>query len=698
MFEFDKKALKIAYPSLNTCQFNKRRSLCAIYLVTVITVFCWIVYDSFVFPTQNNFPGELSLLGIAIVGYFFVRKGNYRSGLNMLIFIPVPAYYLFMSTKYAIFNPGDSIIITTAVFSVVMILINVYSEKLYQVVVYQGITLASLIVQVLLVEKSPFLFELFWTEQFLLINPVLLYVLICSVIQFLYFNHRRELKDAENETNSILRKVHNTFLQYPDGVIHLVFKEDEFGEKSGIVIKKVNRVFEKYFGLSFNETRNKDAAGLFQKIFRDEVDWQGIFISSDKKMHEINVPHLDKWFEISVIKLNEKEVVGLFRDITERKQSIKELTASKHRYMLLLETIPDIFFVIDKDGTYIDYVAKEEEGIEISADEIIGSTVFEVGFSERMVRQVYHSIQTAIKFNTIETIEYALEVPGRGNCLFEMRMVKLSDISVMAISRDITKRKLMEQKLKEAKQKAVEADGLKSAFLQNISHEVRTPMNAIMGFSNMLIAEDLPRNERVNYLQHISRNGQLLMQLINDMIKLSRIESGQIEVKKELTGLNNMMIDLHRHYTYEKEQLGKKKIRLNVSTGNNNPKFAVYTDGQKVKDVMENLIDNAIKFTHEGEVEFGYRFFDENMIEFFVRDTGIGIPEDKHEEIFNRFHQLDNGLSREYGGTGIGLAVAKDFVEKLQSKLMLESKPGAGSRFYFSIPLEVGDGFLRVVQ
>jgi signal transduction histidine kinase len=697
MTKFSEKILsKKNYSLLAFCQINRKRSLCIFYIAALISIFCWIVYDSFVFPTQNNFPGELSLLGICLLGYYFLYKKQYVSSVNVLGLVPIPAYYLFMSAQQAILHPGNSLIITIGTFALVMVMVIIHSDKYYQILGYQIITFAAIIVHVVLSDRLPLLFKFYWTDYSSFVNPVFGYVVLSFVAHLIHFSHKRALHDVENKNDSIRKMINNTFLQYPDGIIHFALEEDEVGEKSGMVVTKINSVFEDFFGISPFEAKGKEASVVFQKTFRGEVDWQDIFLNSKAHTHEINIPHLDRWFEVIVIKLSDTEIVGLFRDITERKHSIIELTKSRHRYMLLLETIPDIFFVIDKDGTYIDYVAKEE-GIEISADDIIGSTVFEVGFSERMVRQVYHSIQTAIKFDVIETIEYALEVPGRGNCLFEMRMVKLSDVTVMAISRDITKRKLVEQKLAEAKQKAEEADSLKSAFLQNISHEVRTPMNAIMGFSNMLISEDLPRTERSNYLQHIVRNGQLLMQLINDMIKLSRIESGQVEVKKELVGVNNMMIDLHRTFTYEKEQLGKKNIRMNVATGNSNPKFSIYTDGQKVKDVMEILIGNAIKFTHEGEVEFGYRFVGENNIEFFVRDTGIGIPEDKHEEIFDRFHQLDIGLSREYGGTGIGLAVAKDFVGKLDAELKLESALNSGSQFYFAIPIEGGDGFLRVV-
>jgi Signal transduction histidine kinase len=168
-------------------------------------------------------------------------------------------------------------------------------------------------------------------------------------------------------------------------------------------------------------------------------------------------------------------------------------------------------------------------------------------------------------------------------------------------------------------------------------------------------------------------------------------------VNKQLFNINGLITDLNRQFSYEKEQLGKKHIALKVSKGNDNPKFSVYTDGQKIKDIMESLIDNAIKFTREGEVEFGYQMIGSSTLEFYVQDTGIGIPSDKFDEIFERFHQLDSSMTREYGGTGIGLSLARDFANMLGSKIRVESTIGKGSRFSFVIAIEAGSGHLRIV-
>jgi len=280
-----------------------------------------------------------------------------------------------------------------------------------------------------------------------------------------------------------------------------------------------------------------------------------------------------------------------------------------------------------------------------------------------------------------------------------MRMVKLSDNSVMAISRDITKQKIAQQKIEEARKKAEEADHLKTAFLQNISHEIRTPLNAIMGFSDVILSDDeIDESDKKSYLQLIIRNGQILLHVFNDTIKLSRLQSGLISVEKDFIYLNNTITDLYRQFSIEKKLLGKNHLVLIPIKGNENSKFSVCTDGQKVKDILESLIDNAIKFTKEGEIHFGYQIIDGGLLEFFVIDTGIGIPENKFEEIFQRFYQLDSSMTREYGGTGIGLSLAMDFAKLLGTKIEIQSIVGKGSRFSFKIPVEAAEGHLKIVR
>jgi len=277
-----------------------------------------------------------------------------------------------------------------------------------------------------------------------------------------------------------------------------------------------------------------------------------------------------------------------------------------------------------------------------------------------------------------------------------MRIVRLNDNTVISLARDISKRKLAEIKMEEARIKAEESDRLKTAFLANISHEIRTPMNAIIGFSKMIGSSDFDDHEKSKFVEIIVTNGKLLLALINDMISLSKIESNTLVVKKLPCKINDMMVGLYKEFGYELEE--RKNITLKVNCDNSNPKFTVVTDPILLQSILQKLIDNGIKFTEEGEVEFGYRILDSDQLEFFVRDTGIGIAKSDQEMIFERFHQLDNRTIRAYEGTGLGLSISQHHVRLLGGALKVTSKLKKGSTFSFTIPYEKEESPLKIVR
>jgi PAS domain S-box-containing protein len=387
--------------------------------------------------------------------------------------------------------------------------------------------------------------------------------------------------------------------------------------------------------------------------------------------------------------------VSLFTDDTIKQRTISELEENKLRYQVLLEAIPDLFFIIDKDGVYVDFVFKASEALKIKPDDIIGNSIFEVGFSEKMASKIFQCIQTCINEDSIETIEYALEIEG-SSALFEMRIVRLSDQSVISLARDISKRKMAEIHMEEAKNKAEEADRLKTAFLANISHEIRTPMNAIIGFSKMIGSPEFDDEEKSKFVEIIISNGKVLLSLINDMISLSKIESNTLVVKMGPCRVNDLMVLLYKEFGYELDD--NKHINLKVNCENSNQKFTVITDSILLQAILHKLIDNGLKFTEEGEVEFGYRLHEPNSLEFFVRDTGIGIAERDQERIFERFHQLDNRTIRAYEGTGLGLSLSQHYVRLLGGSLKVKSKVGKGTTFSFTIPYKKEESPLKIVR
>lgn len=236
--------------------------------------------------------------------------------------------------------------------------------------------------------------------------------------------------------------------------------------------------------------------------------------------------------------------------------------------------------------------------------------------------------------------------------------------------------------LKIAKEKAEESDRLKTAFLHNISHEIRTPLNAIIGFSGFLDQPDISDQERKEYIDIIFQSNNQLLTIINDIINISHIETGQARLKITPVNVNRVVRNLHRQFMPE---AGKKHIELRIKAEHDESAAVVDTDEGKLIQILANLVSNAIKFTNYGHVEFGY-VCREDHAEFYVEDTGIGIPEEEQSRIFERFYQVDKSESRTYGGTGLGLPISKGFVELLGGRIWFKSTVNSGSVFSFTIP------------
>ncbi len=233
------------------------------------------------------------------------------------------------------------------------------------------------------------------------------------------------------------------------------------------------------------------------------------------------------------------------------------------------------------------------------------------------------------------------------------------------------------------REKAEKSDKLKSAFLANMSHEIRTPMNSILGFSQLLDT-DITREERKEYIKIINDSGIYLLQLIEDIIDISKIEANQIEIHPVEFVLKDLFDDLKTIFSQSLLKQGKDKIKLEYYVPF--PDLRLVTDRIRLKQILTNLLSNAVKFTEKGSIEFGCIHEGEHL-QFFVRDTGIGIDKEFHEVIFNRFMKLEaQSPEKIYRGTGIGLSLSKDLIHLLEGKIWIESEPGKGSAFYFSIP------------
>ena len=238
--------------------------------------------------------------------------------------------------------------------------------------------------------------------------------------------------------------------------------------------------------------------------------------------------------------------------------------------------------------------------------------------------------------------------------------------------------------LVKAKDRAEESDRLKSAFLANMSHEIRTPMNGILGFADLLKDTGLTGIEQQKCINNIEKSGKRMLNLINDLMDISKIEAGQMEVRKRGFNVNDAINTL---YSFFLPETNKKGLELSFHHGLTDPFSLVITDGDKVYAILTNLIKNAIKFTSQGSIEFGY-YQKGDSLEFFVNDTGIGIPLEMQNSVFERFVQADTLITRPYEGAGLGLSISKAYAAMLGGKLWLDSIPGKGSEFYFTIPYD----------
>lgn len=267
-------------------------------------------------------------------------------------------------------------------------------------------------------------------------------------------------------------------------------------------------------------------------------------------------------------------------------------------------------------------------------------------------------------------------------------------IGALTISRDITGLKNVQDDLVKAKSEAEASNRLKSSFLANISHEIRTPLNSVVGFANLLLANDITNEIKEEYIEHINHNSEKLLQIIGDIIDLSRLESSQIEITYEEASVNSIVNEVVEE-TRKSIRRNEKSIILNVKNLIEENGDLIFTDRIWLKRVLNHLMDNAVKFTLEGSVQLTCAKENDNLV-FRVRDTGIGINKENLEHIFEEFRQEIDGHHRPFEGLGVGLTLAKEVIERMGGKIYVQSEKGVGSEFSFSIPYRPAGGGTKI--
>ena len=417
----------------------------------------------------------------------------------------------------------------------------------------------------------------------------------------------------------------------------------------------------------------------------------------------------------------ERMVLVTLQDITERKLAEKALKESEERFRYLFRDIRTIAvqgYRFDGTTTYWNKASENLYGY--TAEEAIGHNLHDLIIPLEMQENVRNEMQQMYESRkAAQSSEMTLirKDGTRVSVLVNHAIVQRHnhEPELFCLDIDITQRKQAEKMLQErneiiqeqneeyeslneelrqaneelfeAKEHAEESDRLKSAFLANMSHEIRTPMNSILGFSSLLDTNNLSEKTKKHYIRIIQTSGKNLVQIVNDVIDIAMIESGQLKISKTEVSLNQLFYDLYEIFI-EKIKTDNLNIQLNLKIPDE--EYTLVTDELRVKQILTNFLSNAFKFTEKGEIELGFRGVKNNKVKLYVKDTGIGIPKDKLKTIFERFQQADDSTTRKYGGTGLGLTISKNLVELLNSKIGVKSEMNKGSEFYFTLSGDQG--------
>ena len=386
-------------------------------------------------------------------------------------------------------------------------------------------------------------------------------------------------------------------------------------------------------------------------------------------------------------KFNERgealSLIGTIQDITQRKQNEEKINKLNDA----VDGTSEVVFMTDVEGcfTYVNCAFSLVYGHR--PDEVIGKVTPRILKSGRMDNGHYKEFWEKLTKKQVVNGELInktkdgryIPIEATTNAIINERGEVIGYIS---IQKDISVRKKIEEELVHAKERAEESDRLKSAFLANMSHEIRTPMNGILGFSSLLGRRDSSPEEQQNYIRLIEQSSARLFHIINEIIDISKIESGQMEVFSRKTDINEQLALAYDLLKVDAEKKGLKLFYRNKLSANGTN---ITTDKEKFYSIITNLIRNAINYTDQGSVEFGYTI-KEKVLEFYVRDTGVGIPEHRLEAIFERFIKANNVVLQARQGAGLGLSISKALVEMLGGEIWVNSEVGKGSVFCFTIP------------
>lgn len=405
--------------------------------------------------------------------------------------------------------------------------------------------------------------------------------------------------------------------------------------------------------------------------------------------YSLDIEGEKQYFEARIIAYNDDELFVFVRDITKRTKQQIDLEQNTRFIKSLIESMPNPIFYMNREGIYLGANKLFRDLFNLNETEIIGKKVYDIDYSLKEADAHYQSDMLILEGKEKrQVIERDIVLPNGDVINTIMTKMSYPDSNnniggLIASFIDITDRKKMEQELIMAKNKAEESDRLKTAFLNNLSHEIRTPLNAIMGFGELLTFSET-EEEQQECIEIIQSNGGQLLNIIDDILAVSRMESEDFEINKEVFEINSLLCELQQTFARD---ANLRSLELILDPLSSYMPALIYSDRGKIYRILSGFLNNAIKYTLDGKINFGCKKLINESIRFYVQDTGVGISEEEKPYIFERFFRCREAQLYAIRGNGLGLSIAKGFTKILGSSLGFESKKGIGSIFYIDIEM-----------
>jgi PAS domain S-box-containing protein len=507
-------------------------------------------------------------------------------------------------------------------------------------------------------------------------------------------------------------------------LIELAVEGILLGTSEGVIIE-ANQQMLKILGMSEEEVIGKHISQIsFKKESLEVSPWRFDLVQKGETVISERVyvrpDKSEVVVEIHTRMMPDATIQSIYIDITDRNRMLEDIKLSEEKFRKVFFTSPDPITINRiEDGMFIAANKGFTQNMGYTEENVVGKTSFELN--------IWNNLNDRLKFydllkkqGTVENFETELQTKSGTIlvCLLSAALIELDGAPHVIIgTRDITERKLGEVILKEknekielqnkeyclinenlnivnlelqkAKEHAEESDRLKTAFLQNMSHEIRTPMNAILGFSGILKDVFNDKQKLEKYTEIINLRCGDLLDIINDILDISKIDSNQLTVNLEECNLKDLFAELTTFFEEYQKRIDKQHIIFSMQASHDHTENIIIADKVKLKQIFINLITNAFKFTEEGSIEGGSKYDSHHNLIFYVTDTGIGIPPEKQKVVFDRFTQLQQNPNKIVGGTGLGLSIVKGLVNLLDGEVFLESEAGKGSTFSFHIDYKV---------